>query len=416
MPNTQPKFGALTGVVKGPANTPLAGATITAVQQDGGTVRGAISNNEGVYSFSDLAPGTYSIISETQGYPEVTVASLQVKPGRAARADVTMAPSAIVAAAPATTPQGLRIRNDEPVLTASLSAPPVGSLPKPIGSASTLPAAIPTVAATAAASAAQAPAASAAAPAQPTAPAAPPPVDKVTPFADYDWTWLNGNSRQHDYPLDTKYFSPEFRADTFYGEDFNQPIDHSMGGSSEVFRSGEVQLEDLSIGGDFHAGNMRGRVLMLFGMFSATTVRNDASPAVGQWDVRAAYKYVSEAYGGYHFNVNHGLNIDAGIFVSYVGLFSYHNFDNWAYQPSYVSSNTPWFFNGMRVQWFPTNHLKIEPWFINGWQSYGSSNSRKGIGGQIKWTPKPWLNLISNNYGVGHDDLYVPQRGRVHRQ
>lgn len=52
----------------------------------------------------------------------------------------------------------------------------------------------------------------------------------------------------------------------------------------------------------------------------------------------------------------------------YIGLFSYYNFDNWAYQPSYVSSNTPWFFNGLRVQIFPTAHLKIEPWFINGWQ------------------------------------------------
>ena len=162
-----------------------------------------------------------------------------------------------------------------------------------------------------------------------------------------------------------------------------------MGGSSEVFRNGEVQLEDLSIGGDFHDGHMRGRVLALFGMFSATTVRNDASPAVGQWDVRAAYKYVSEAYGGYHFNVQRGLNVDAGIFVSYVGLFSYHNFDNWAYQPSYVSSNTPWFFNGVRIQWFPTHHLKIEPWIINGWQSYNKFNGHPGLGGQLKWTPKP---------------------------
>jgi len=34
-------------------------------------------------------------------------------------------------------------------------------------------------------------------------------------------------------------------------------------------------------------------------------------------------------------------------------------FDNWAYQPSYVSS-TPWFFNGLRIQWFPTDKLKIE--------------------------------------------------------
>ena len=86
-------------------------------------------------------------------------------------------------------------------------------------------------------------------------------------------------------------------------------------------------------------------------------------------------------YGGYHFNVNHGLNIDAGIFVSYIGLFSYYNFDNWTYQPSYVSSNTPWFFNGVRVQWFPTNKLKIEPWFINGWQSYARYNGHMGLGG-----------------------------------
>jgi TolA-binding protein len=241
-----------------------------------------------------------------------------------------------------------------------------------------------------------------------------PAVDLQTPFADNDWTWLNGNTRQHDFPLDSKYFTGEFRADTFYGVDFNQPKDHSMGGSSEVFRSGEVQLEDLSVGGDFHAGNMRGRVLALFGMFAATTPRNDASAAVGQWDVRTAYRYVSEAYGGYHFNVQHGLNVDAGIFVSYVGLFSYHNFDNWAYQPSYVSSNTPWFFNGVRVQWFPTNHLKIEPWFINGWQSYNKFNGHPGIGGQIRWSPKPWLNIIGNQYAIGNDNIGLPHRGRYH--
>ena len=72
--------------------------------------------------------------------------------------------------------------------------------------------------------------------------------------------------------------------------------------------------------------------------------------------------------------------------MSYIGLFSYYNFDNWTYQPSYVSSNTPWFFNGVRVQWFPTNKLKIEPWFINGWQSYGRSNGKLGLG---------WANSLS---------------------
>ncbi|MGB7333158.1 MAG: outer membrane beta-barrel protein [Terriglobales bacterium] len=238
--------------------------------------------------------------------------------------------------------------------------------------------------------------------------------EKIAPFSDWDWTWLNGNPRNKDTAFDSKFFTPEIRADVTYTYDFNKPIDDSMGGSSELFRSNEIQLEQLGIGGDFHYDNVRARFMTQFGMYSTATVRNDPSYAKGQWNIGDADRYLSEAYGGYHINTLNGINIDAGIFMSYVGLFSYYNFDNWAYQPSYVSSNTPWFFEGLRVQIFPTPHLKIEPWLINGWQSYGSSNSRKGLGGQIKWTPRPWVNIISNNYGLGHDDLYIPNRGRIH--
>jgi hypothetical protein len=237
---------------------------------------------------------------------------------------------------------------------------------------------------------------------------------KIAPFSDADWTWLNGNPRTKDIFWDSKFFTPEIRADVNYVSDFNHPTDHSIGGSSELFRSSEVQLEQLGIGGDFHYDNVRARFMTQFGMYSVTTPRNDPSVGHGQWDLADAYRYISEAYGGYHFNVLHGVNVDAGIFMSYIGLFSYYNFDNWAYQPSYVSSNTPWFFNGVRVQIFPTAHLKIEPWFINGWQSYASANHTPGIGGQIKWTPEPWLNIISNNYGVGEDDLFIAHRRRLH--
>jgi hypothetical protein len=244
--------------------------------------------------------------------------------------------------------------------------------------------------------------------------AAPAKKPKIDPFSDWDWTWLNGNPRNKDVAFDSKFFTPEIRADVNYNYDFNKPIDNSMGGSSELFRSNEIQLEQLGVGGDFHYDNVRARFMTQFGMYSTATVRNDPSYAKGQWTANEAHRYLSEAYGGYHIDKMDGINIDAGIFMSYVGLFSYYNFDNWAYQPSYVSSNTPWFFEGMRIQIFPTPHLKIEPWIINGWQSYGSANSRKGVGGQIKWTPRPWMNIISNNYGLGHDDLYIPKRGRIH--
>ncbi len=244
--------------------------------------------------------------------------------------------------------------------------------------------------------------------------AAPDQKKKIDPFSDADWTWLNGNPRTKDIYWDSKFFTPEIRSDVTATWDNQHPADHSMGGSSELFREGEVQLEQLGIGGDFHYDNVRARFMTQFGAYSTATIRNDGSYANGEWDLADANRYLSEAYGGYHFNWMSGVNVDAGIFMSYIGLFSYYNFDNWAYQPSYVSSNTPWFFQGVRVQIFPTPHLKIEPWYINGWQSYASANNRPGLGGQIKWTPYPWLNIISNNYGLGHDDLYAPGRTRIH--
>jgi len=161
------------------------------------------------------------------------------------------------------------------------------------------------------------------------------------PFAFADFTWLNGNSRQKTSVLDSKYFTGEFRLDATYIYDFNRPKDHTLVGTSESGRVQEVQVQQLGIGGDFHSEHARGRLMTQFGMYSTMTPRNDASPGRGQWQLADAYRYISEAYGGYHWNKMSGINFDAGIFMSYVGLFSYYNFDNWAYQPSYVSSNTP---------------------------------------------------------------------------
>ena len=238
--------------------------------------------------------------------------------------------------------------------------------------------------------------------------------EKSAPFAFADFTWLNGNPRTKDAAFDSKFFTPEVRADVDYTYDFRHPQDDTIGGSSEVFRANEVQLTQLGVGGDFHYDNVRARFMTQFGMYSTTTPRNDASYSRGQWDLADAYRYLSEAYGGYHWNALHGINVDAGIFMSYVGLFSYYNFDNWAYQPSYVSSNTPWFFTGVRTQIFLTDKLKIEPWFVNGWQSYGRFNNRPGVGGQILWRPNGKLSILGNQYALGEDVLGVPGRVRYH--
>lgn len=238
-------------------------------------------------------------------------------------------------------------------------------------------------------------------------------VKAAEPFAFGDFSWVPGNGGPSERPLSFGPFTGEVRVDTAYHYSFNHPSDHTISGSSEVFRSGEIQLTQLGIGGDFLYKGAIARVMTQFGMYSQTTPRNDSSTSRGQWNLADAYRYLSEAYGGYHFDVLNGINVEAGIFMSFVGLWSYYNFDNWTYQPSYVSSNTPWFFNGARVQIFTSDKLKIEPWLINGWQSYGMFNSAPGFGGQIMWRPVEWVSMTTNNYG-GADTLGIKDRKRFH--
>ena len=59
---------------------------------------------------------------------------------------------------------------------------------------------------------------------------------KAEPFAFADFTWLNGNARTKESPMDTKFFTPEIRADVDYNYSFNHPKDDTISGSSEVFR------------------------------------------------------------------------------------------------------------------------------------------------------------------------------------
>jgi TolA-binding protein len=84
--------------------------------------------------------------------------------------------------------------------------------------------------------------------------------EKAEPFAFADWTWLNGNPRTKEPAFDSKFFTPEVRTDVAYHYDFNHPQDDTISGSSEVFRSNEISLTHLGIGGDFHYDHVRARV------------------------------------------------------------------------------------------------------------------------------------------------------------
>ena len=233
------------------------------------------------------------------------------------------------------------------------------------------------------------------------------------PFEGQDATWQNGSDRRDSSLLQTKYFTPAVMVDVNYTYSGNNPIDHTVVGSTALARNNEMEVSSVNLGGDFYYEGARGRIMTQFGTRSTIVPRNDYSVYRGQYDLANVYRYISEGYAGYHFNAMHGINVDAGMFMSYVGLNSYYQVENWEYQASFTSDNTPWFFNGLRVQLFPSAKLKIELWAINGWQSYGMFNEMPGVGGNITWCPNENIKLLTNDYW-GSDAAGLPGRHRFH--
>ena len=311
--------GTLVGVLTDAAKAPVGRVTVT-IHKEGGGIRSTVSATDGTYTFADLPPGKWTLDLQAKGLSEVKVGSTTVNANEATRYDVTV---------------------DRKEWQQMAGLPNAGSQVHPAdGFLAKLTHAVAFVTTPSNEILLDAPAATAgAAPAQkvPDALLAPPPGpdnDTVTPFANAgDIGWMNGNTREKAPIFDTNFFTPEIRFDMNYLNSFNDPHDHTIVGSTEEFRSGEFQIEQVSFGGNFHWNNVQARFLSMLGLFAVTTPRNDASQSQGQWDLQGAYKYMSEANAGYHWdNIGHGFNIDAGIFVSYIGLFSYYNFDNWTYR------------------------------------------------------------------------------------
>ena len=98
------------------------------------------------------------------------------------------------------------------------------------------------------------------------------------PFAFADFTWAPGNYAPRESPLQTKYFTPEIRLDTDYNYTFNHPKDHTISGSSEVFR-----VERVSGHADRHRRGFQLQqrdvsLMTQFGMYSTMTPETTRAP------------------------------------------------------------------------------------------------------------------------------------------
>ena len=234
------------------------------------------------------------------------------------------------------------------------------------------------------------------------------------PFAFGDFTWMNGQSRQKDFPLAfNKFVTASLYLDTYYSYSTNRPADNTIVGSATIGRHNEFQINLASVGVQANYRNVLFNLSVQTGDMLNIVQDLDVSALRGRNLTTLNLHNIREATAGYHFDKDYGLNVEAGIFMSYIGLESYLVAENWNYHRSLVCDFTPFYFQGVRVQYFPNEHLKIEPWIMNGWQSYGKFNSAPGVGASLNYRPTENLGFIANFY-YGEDTPLTPGRKRFH--
>ena len=92
--------GTIVGIVANAAKVPIGGVTVTAARAGGG-IRSTVSGSDGIYSFADVPPGSWSLTITVDGSPDVVVPNVDVVASKATRHDIVM--NAVAAKAPAPT-------------------------------------------------------------------------------------------------------------------------------------------------------------------------------------------------------------------------------------------------------------------------------------------------------------------------
>jgi hypothetical protein len=238
--------------------------------------------------------------------------------------------------------------------------------------------------------------------------------EPVAPFAWGDFTWMNGTSRQKDFPLAfSKYLTLDVYLDAYYAFSLNRPYDDTLTGSSTLSRHNEIQINLASIGMSFAYRHVIGKVALQYGTMLNIVQDQDGSVNRGTGISAANLRYIREATLGYHWDRLAGINLEGGIFLSYIGMESYLLAENWLYTRSVICDATPFYFQGLRAQIFPTTKVKVELWFMNGWQTYAKWSFAPAGGMAVRWSPREWIAMVANFY-VGADTKDVWNRVRFH--
>ncbi|WP_103905355.1 porin [Sphingobacterium lactis] len=208
---------------------------------------------------------------------------------------------------------------------------------------------------------------------------------------------LMANAQEHQNST-AKNFAIGGYIETYYSQDFNQPVDHKkVGILNSHHRSNEIAVNLALLKASYQSTHIRSHIAIGLGTYMQANYAGED----GIW------KNVYEANLGFKLSKDHALWLDAGVLPSHIGAESAIGLDNVSLSRSLSAENSPYFETGARLSY----ETKNKEWYfsvlaLNGWQRIAMSESQRGLsfGHQVQYKPSTNILINSSSY-VGKEGI-----------
>jgi hypothetical protein len=188
---------------------------------------------------------------------------------------------------------------------------------------------------------------------------------------------------------------PEFfgYVGVYYGYDFNNPAGLTRPGFiySENLHN-QIAVNIALLGARYTSDRIRGTFAIQTGTYPDANYA--AEPPI--------FKNIYEAWGGVKITKN--LWLDAGIFLSHIGLEGPISRDDLTLTRSIMADNSPYYEAGAKLTYDAGKKWLFSALVLNGWQVIRDRNQNEALGTQIQFRPSSkWLLNSSTFAGEGYN-------------
>ena len=179
----------------------------------------------------------------------------------------------------------------------------------------------------------------------------------------------------------------------YYGYDFNNPAGLTRPGFiySENLHN-QIAINIALLGARYTSERLRGTFAIQTGTYPDANYA--AEPAI--------FKNIYEAWGG--VKVAKYLWLDAGIFLSHIGLEGPISRDDLTLTRSIMADNSPYYEAGAKLTYDRGQKWLFSAMVLNGWQVIRDRNQNEAFGTQIQFRPSSkWLLNSSTFVGEGYN-------------